>query len=247
MPAASPLSQCWSSVAVMDVILIPGFWLKADSLDGVVPALRAAGHRVRALTLPGLASVDDDRTGIGLADHVAAVVEVIDDTDGPVALVGHSGGGAIAHAAVDARPDRVTRVVYVDSGPLGDGGVINNELPAVDGEIPLPDWSVFEEEDLIDLDDELRERFRAISIPEPVGVATDRQVLRDPRRYDVPITVISCEFPTQMLREFMAKDHPYTAELAKIRDAKLVDLPTGHWPQFTKPAKLGAAIVEALT
>ena len=50
----------------------------------------------------------------------------------------------------------------------------------------------------------------------------------------------------QMLREFMAKDHPFTAELAKIRDAKLVDLPTGHWPQFTKPAELGAAIVEAL-
>jgi pimeloyl-ACP methyl ester carboxylesterase len=201
---------------------------------------------VRALTLPGLASVDDDRTGIGLADHVATVVQAIDDTDAPVALVGHSGGGAIAHAAVDARPDRVARVIYVDSGPLGDGGVINDELPVVNGEIPLPDWSVFEAEDLIDLDDEMRERFRAMSIPEPVGVATDRQVLRDPRRYDVPITVISCEFPAQMLREFMAKDHPFTAELAKVRDAKLVDLPTGHWPQFTKPAELGAAIVEAL-
>jgi len=230
----------------MDVILIPGFWLNADSWDGVVPALRAAGHRVRALTLPGLASVDDDRTGIGLADHVATVVQAIDATDAPVALVGHSGGGAIAHAAVDARPDRVARVVYVDSGPLGDGGVINDGLPVVNGEIPLPDWSVFEAEDLIDLDDELRERFRAMSIPEPVGVATDRQVLRDPRRYDVPITVISCEFPVQMLREFMAKDHPFTAELAKVRNAKLVDLPTGHWPQFTKPAELGAAIVEAL-
>ena len=146
----------------------------------MVPALQAAGHRVRALTLPGLESVEDDRTGIGLADHVAAVVKVIDDTDGPVALVGHSGGGAIAHGAVDARPDRVAHVVYVDSGPLGDGGVINDELPVVSGEIPLPDWSVFEEEDLVDLDDELRERFRAIAIPEPVRVATDRQVLQRP-------------------------------------------------------------------
>jgi hypothetical protein len=26
----------------------------------------------------------------------------------------------------------------------------------------------------------------------------------------------------------------------------LVDLPTGHWPQLTKPAQLGAAIAEAL-
>jgi pimeloyl-ACP methyl ester carboxylesterase len=71
-------------------------------------------------------------------------------------------------------------------------------------------------------------------------------VLRDPRRYDVPITVITCEFPVTMLRELMTKGHAYTAELARVNDARLVDLPTGHWPQFTKPAELGAAIVEAL-
>ena len=230
----------------MDVILIPGFWLNAASWDGVVPALAAAGHRVRALTLPGLASIDDHRAGLGLADHVAAVVEAIDEAEAPVALVGHSGGGAIAHAAVAARPDRVARVVYIDSLPLGDGDLINDELPVVNGEIPLPDWAVFQEEDLTDLDDRLRERFRAVSIPEPVGVATDRQVLRDPRRYDVPITVITCEFPVTMLRELMTKGHSYTAELAKVNDARLVDLPTGHWPQFTKPVELGAAIVAAL-
>lgn len=230
----------------MDVILIPGFWLNASSWDPVVPALEAAGHRVRALTLPGLASTDDDRTGIGLADHVAAVVDVIDEYDSPVALVGHSGGGAIVHAAVDARPDRVARVVYVDSGPLGDGDVINDELPAVDGEIPLPDWSVFGDEDLTDLTDELRERFRAVAVPQPLGVATDRQVLRDPRRYEVPITVITCEFPSAMLRDFMDQGHPYTAELARVSDATIIDLPTGHWPQLTKPSELGEAIVEAL-
>ena len=230
----------------MDVILIPGFWLDAASWAPVIPPLEAAGHRVRALTLPGLASTDDDRTGVGLADHVAAVVDVIDGYDSPVALVGHSGGGAIAHAAVDARPDRVARVVYVDSGPLGDGDVINDELPAVDGEIPLPDWSVFGDEDLTDLTDDLRERFRAVAVPQPLGVATDRQVLRDARRYEVPITVITCEFPSAMLRDFMEQGHPYTAELAKVRDVTIIDLPTGHWPQLTKPTELGAAIVEAL-
>jgi pimeloyl-ACP methyl ester carboxylesterase len=231
----------------MDVILIPGFWLNAASWDGIVPALEAAGHRVRALTLPGLASAGDDRAGVGLADHVAAVIDVIDSMDAPVALVGHSGGAAIAYAAVDARPDRVARVVDVDAVPLGDGDVINDELPVVDGEIPLPDWSVFGGEDLIDLDGALRERLRAEAIPEPLGVATDRQVLRDPRRYDVPLTVIACEFPAEMLRGLVAKDHPYTAELARVRDVTIVDLPTGHWPQFTKPAELGAAIVAALS
>ena len=246
MGAVGPVSAGMASVSVMDVVLIPGFWLNAASWDGVVPTLEGAGHRVRALTLPGLASIDQERADIGLADHVAAVVDVIDDIEAPVVLVGHSGGGAIAHAAVDARPDRVAHVVYVDSLPLGDSDSISEDLPVVNGEVPLPDWSEFGEEDLVDLDNGLRARFRAMSIPEPVRVTTDRQVLSDPRRYDVPITVISCEFPVRILRDWMAEGSSYTAELAKVKDATLVDLPTGHWPQITKPAELGAAVVDAL-
>ncbi|MGH9890880.1 MAG: alpha/beta fold hydrolase, partial [bacterium] len=182
----------------------------------------------------------------GLRDDVDAVVALIDSATEPVVLVGHSGGGAIAHAAVDARPDRVARVVYVDSGPLGDGGVINDEFPVVGNEIPLPDWSVFEEEDLVDLDDDLRASFRERAIPQPVRVGTDRQALTDPRRYDVPVTVIACEFPSAMLREWMDQGHPYTAELARIGSVELVDLPTGHWPQFTRPAELAGAILLAV-
>ena len=133
----------------MDIILIPGFWLDASSWDEVIPALRQAGHRVQALTLPGMESKDADRSQITLRDHVDAVVEVIDSVDpasGKVVLVGHSGGGAIAHAAADARPSRVARVVYVDSLPMGDGGLINDELPVENGEVPLPDWSLFDQE-----------------------------------------------------------------------------------------------------
>src|SRR5215213_2265667 len=174
----------------MEMILIPGFWLDGSSSDDVVPALEQAGHRAHALTLPGMESRSADRSEITLRDYVDAVVEVIDSVDptrGKVVLVGHSGGGAIAHAAVDARPDRVARVVYVDSGPLGEGGVINDELPVENGEVPLPDWSLFDEEDLIDLDDGLRAAFRARAVPSPAHVATDAQRLVDERRYDVPV------------------------------------------------------------
>src|SRR5262245_52320739 len=135
----------------MDLILIPGFWLDASSWDEVTPDLERAGHRVRPLTLPGLESQDADRRGVRLGDHVRAVVAAIDEADRPGVLVGHSGGGAVAHAAADARPDRVARVVYVDSVPLGHGGAINDHLPVVNGEIPLPDWAHFEEESLRDL------------------------------------------------------------------------------------------------
>lgn len=230
----------------MDIILVPGFWLDASSWSDVTPPLVAAGHRAVPLTLPGLEARDAPRAGIGLRDHINAVVAAVDGADQPVVLVGHSGGGAIIHGAVDARPDRVARAIYVDSGPLAEGGVINDELPADGDDVPLPPWEGFEDADLTDLDDGLRAMFRARAVPEPKGVAYDPQHLHDERRYGVPATVIACEFPSAVLKEWIDAGHPYVAELARIRDVEYVDLPTGHWPQFTRPADLGAAILAAV-
>jgi len=231
----------------MDIVLIPGFWLDGASWSEVAAPIRSAGHTVHALTLPGLESREADRSGIGLRDHVNAVVAVVDSLPDPVVLVGHSGGGAIAHAVADVRPDRIARVIYVDSGPLAHGGVINDELPVVNGEVPLPDWSVFEEEDLVDLDEGLRAKFRGIAIPEPVAVTSDKQVLSDDeRRYDVPVAVICCEFSSEALRGWMAQGDPNVSELTKVKDAELVDLPTGHWPQLTRPRDLATAILAAV-
>ncbi len=65
----------------MEIVLIPGFWLNGSSWDQVVPALKQAGHRTHALTLPGMESKAADRSQITLRDHVDAVVEVIDSID----------------------------------------------------------------------------------------------------------------------------------------------------------------------
>jgi hypothetical protein len=35
-------------------------------------------------------------------------------------------------------------------------------------------------------------------------------------------------------------------EFGKIRDVEFVDVPTGHWPQFTRPEELGRAIVASV-
>jgi pimeloyl-ACP methyl ester carboxylesterase len=230
----------------MQIILIPGLWLDASSWNDVFPVIEAAGHTTYPLTLPGMQSVDTDRSDITLRDHIDAVVAVIDSLGDGVVLVAHSGGALVAHGAVDARPDRVARVVYVDAVPVGDGGVINDELPTDNGDVPLPDWSLFEEADLVDLTDELRDRFRSRAIPSPVHVAQDPIHLTDERRYDVPVTVIACEFPSAQIQEWIGQGVPYVKELATIRDVQYVDLPTGHWPQFTKPTELGEAITTAV-
>jgi pimeloyl-ACP methyl ester carboxylesterase len=227
----------------MDVILIPGFWLDSSAWDDIVPAVRAAGHEPKAVTLPGLVPADPE---VGLRDQADYVVGLVDATAGPVVLVGHSGGGAVAHAVVDARPDRIAKVIYVDALPLGEGGIINDEFTAVDGMVPLPARDEFDEESVVDLDDAKWAAFQARALPIPEKVATEKQVLSDPRRYDVPVTVITCELPESTLRELMAKGHPYTAELAAVKNYDIVELPTSHWPMFTKPAELAALIAAAL-
>jgi pimeloyl-ACP methyl ester carboxylesterase len=233
----------------MDIILVPGLWLDGSSWDEVVPVLEQAGHRTHALTLPGMESNDADRSEITLRDHVGAVIEVIDSIDpgeGRVVLVGHSAGGAIAHAAVDARPDRVARVVYVGGFPTGDGDALADGYPAENGEVPLPDWSDFEDEELVDLDAQARAEFRERAIPSPEHVTRDPQQLVDERRYDVPVTVIATEFTSEMLRQWIEQGLAPVREFTRIRDVEYVDLPTGHWPQFTRPEELGRAILASL-
>jgi pimeloyl-ACP methyl ester carboxylesterase len=232
---------------VTDIILVPGLWLDGSSWDQVVPTLERAGHHAHPLTLPGMESRDADRSRVTLRDHVDAVVEAIDAcaADGQVVLVGHSGGCGIAHAAVDARPDRVARVVYVGGFPAGPGDTIADEFPAEDGEVPLPDWSAFEEADLVDLDDQARAAFRDRAIPSPARVVGDPQRLSDERRYDVPVTVIATEFTGDMLRGWIERGLAPVRELARLHEVEYVDLPTGHWPQFTRPEELARAILRA--
>jgi len=230
----------------MQIVLIPGFWLDGDSWGGVATALVDAGHDVQSLTLPGKHRGDTDLAGIGLRTHVDAVLEAVDALNGPVVLVGHSGGGTIAWAVADARPGRIARVVFVDAIPMPAGTCINDELPVVGDAVPLPDWSVFEPEDLIDLDDELRAHFRAIAVPEPKGVAHEPTRLDDPARFTVPVTIIACQFPADLIRQAIANEREWAGEVAGMQHLEIIEVPTGHWPQFTKPAELAEGILTAV-
>lgn len=229
----------------MDVILVPGFWLRGDSWDEVVPVVEAAGHRAHPLTRPGLAEGDDPASAT-LADQVAAIVAAIDRLETPVVLVGHSGGGPMVYAAAEQRLDRVARIVYVDTWPLPQGMPNNDELPVVDGAVPLPDWSVFDEADLRDLDEAGRARLAALAVPEPASSARDPQSFTgDDRRRGIPTTLIASSHTEAEYREWFAS--PFFAELAALDDVTWVELPTGHWPQLTRPRELGEAIVAAIS
>ncbi|PSL06888.1 pimeloyl-ACP methyl ester carboxylesterase [Haloactinopolyspora alba] len=233
----------------MDIILVPGLWLDASSWDAVTPTLERSGHRVQALTLPGMESKDADRSGITLQDHVKAVVAAIDATDpadGPVLLVGHSVGCGICHGAVDARPERVARVVHIGGFPAPAGTPMLPGLPAENGEVSMPDWTELgEEANIVDFDADSLAQFYADAIPAPEGVLTGALELSDQRRYDVPVTAVCPEYTATDLRRWLADHEEPVSELAKVRDVEYVDLSSGHWPQLTQPTELAQVILDA--
>lgn len=62
----------------------------------------------------------------------------------------------------------------------------------------------------------------------------------------MPVTVISTEFISEMLRGWIERGLAPVREFTKIRNVDHVDLPTGHWPQFTRPEALGRAILASI-
>jgi pimeloyl-ACP methyl ester carboxylesterase len=83
----------------------------------------------------------------------------------------------------------------------------------------------------------------AAAIPVPEGVAKGVVHLTDERRFDVPVVVVCPEFtPAQAQAWIDAGDVP---ELAKAGRLEFVDIDSGHWPMFTKPAELARLLAAA--
>ena len=200
--------------------------------------------------MPGVGEPASSTSEIGMAEWVAAVVDEIDASEGDVVVVGHSGGGNVAYGAVDARPDRVARMVFLDTFPPGDGHTVS-EFPVVGGVVPFPGWDFFDEMDVADLDAATRDAALVRVSSVPARVPTDPLRLRDPRRREVPATMITNTVSTAEIRGIIEAAPAWAAELAAIADLELIqivddDERPGHWPQFSKPARVADAILRAI-
>jgi pimeloyl-ACP methyl ester carboxylesterase len=227
------------------IILVPGFWLGAWAWDEVVESLRADGHDVTAITLPGLESMDADRAGVTFEDHVAAIVRAVEAASAPVVLAVHSASGFSGYAASDRVPDRIAAMVYVDTAP----GIAPMDPDFADDEKPM-DWSEIEAEENLDgLSDAQKETFRQRAIPVPGGVLRGSVALTNDARNDIPSTLICTGFTAEQYRTY-ASEHPewpFLAGVPQLRSTTWIDLPTSHWPMWSRPRDLARIIGDVAT
>ncbi|WP_211247873.1 alpha/beta hydrolase [Cryptosporangium arvum] len=97
---------------IMQYVFVPGAWHGGWAWHPVARRVRAAGHGVTALTMPGL-SLGEDSGRLRLADAVDFLVDEVERRDlVDVVLVGHSWGGIPVVAAAERLRKRLARLDF---------------------------------------------------------------------------------------------------------------------------------------
>ncbi len=232
------------SMKAAPIILVPGWWLGAWAWDEVASTLRANGHDVTALTLPGLESADADRSSITQSDHVAAIVEAVGAAPSPVVLAVHSGAGFTGYAASDRIPERIAAMVYVDTG--AGVGAPDAEFTEPEKPLPSPD-ELAANENLDGLSEEQLRTFRERAVPEPGGVLREAIELTNDARRDIPSTVICTGYTSKEYKDAVEAGYDFAVGLRDLRHLEWVDLPTSHWVMWSKPQELAEIIADVAT
>jgi pimeloyl-ACP methyl ester carboxylesterase len=223
------------------IILVPGWWLGAWAWDQVADTLRAEGFDVTAITLPGLESAAADRSRITFADHVDAICDAIAARPEPVVLVVHSASGFSGYAASDRLPERIAAMVYVDSAP--GKGAMAAEFEGAEKPLP-PLEELAESENLDGLSPEQLATFRDRAVPVPGGVLRGSADLTNEARRDIPTTIIATGFSSDGYKEGVKEGYPFLAGVPELGHLTWVDLPTSHWPMWSRPSDLAKIIAD---
>jgi pimeloyl-ACP methyl ester carboxylesterase len=237
-------------------VLVGGAWLGGWCWKPVARRLRDQGHDAYPGTLTGLGErVHRASPEVDLETHITDVVNLI-EFEGlrEVVLLGHSYAGIVVTGAADRVPERIGQLVYLDSGPVPEGlAFLDMQPPEVrehaerevathgDGwRLPVPSWDELENvygASLEGLDEQRRALMRTRAVAQPFGTYTQPLRLANAAREALPKMLITNSFPLAQVKELIASEHPWFRELAGP-EWRLLDLPTGHWPMFSRPDDL---------
>lgn len=234
-------------------VLVHGMYHGGWCWRQVASQLRTAGVATYVPTLTGLGERSHLLSpAVGFRTHVEDVVNVIDwEGLDDVILVGHSYGGTVVHRVADLVPERIGRVVYLDSThfdlerldpevrprppeepePTGPAGVMCYPVPR-----DPTRWGVTSN----DLLAWILPRLSA----QPTATRADaREFTADPM-HDIRRTYIAC------LRDAWGKpvdsaSRPVWERVASSPLFKLVEIDEPHEAFFTNPALVARLFLEA--
>ncbi len=235
-------------------VLVPGFWLGGWAWREVAEPLRAAGHTVYPVTLTGLGErVHLAGPHVDLDTHIADVVNLLRyEQLQAVVLVGHSYAGTVIAGVADQVPERIARLIFVDTWPLPNGVAhIEANSPesrrqqeqwvAEQGDgwrLPMPSWEELDQgNDLRGLGEAERRLMRERAVDQPFGALQQPVRLQNPLREALPKTAIWTSMTVAEVQEMIAA-YPAMCSSLTAPGWQFIELPTGHWPMFSRPRDL---------
>ena len=241
-------------------VLVGGGWLGGWCWQGIARRLREEGHDAYPVTLTGLGErVHLASPQVDLETHIIDVVNLIEFEDlQDVVLLGHSYAGVVVTGVADRVPDRISQLVYLDTGPLPDGTALIETFPAdarrhIERQVeesgggwrfPVPppeELATFGS--LEGLDDAQLELLRSRAVNQPFGTFTQPLRLENPAREVLPKVGILCSFSPEEVRAIIESGNPVFREMASPT-WRFVELPTGHYPMFSRPEDLAAELLD---
>lgn len=231
-----------------EVVLVHGANHGGWCWERLVPLLEAAGHRVYAPTLTGLAERAAELTpDVGLETHVDDIASLIEGEGlQNVVLVAHSAAGAVVPGVSERCEARISHLVFLDAFLPGDGESVLDVEPPGSREAFLAvardqgdGWRIPRQESLLD-------RWGLIN-------PADRRWVWE-RLTDMPLR--ACTDPVEapggavqrLPRAFIDLTDPKNPGVvpstarACSQGLKMMEIETGHEAMITEPAQLAATI-----
>ncbi|SFS82166.1 Pimeloyl-ACP methyl ester carboxylesterase [Mucilaginibacter polytrichastri] len=94
------------------IVLVHGAWTDASSWQAVTPLLKAKGHEVIEVNLPGHGKDSTAITAISFQSYVETVKAAIGDRKN-VILVGHSMSGLVVSQVAEEIPGQISKLIYL--------------------------------------------------------------------------------------------------------------------------------------
>jgi pimeloyl-ACP methyl ester carboxylesterase len=235
-------------------VLVGGAWLGGWCWQPIARRLRENGHDAYPVTLTGLGEREHLASPeVDLETHITDVVNLVEFEDlHDVVLLGHSYAGLVVTAASDRIPGRISRLVYLDTGPLPSGTALIEMFPPearrhIEGQVeelgegwrfPMPPPEELANMGSLEgLDEADLALLRSRAVPQPFGTYTQPLRLENPSREELSRICILCSFSLDQVQAAIASGDPMFRELSGS-NWQFIELPTGHWPMFSRPDDL---------
>ena len=233
----------------LNILLVHGAWHGAWCWHEVSARLKATGHLVAAIDLPGHGPRQAEAASI--ESYGAAVAEALRQADGPAAVFGHSMGGIAISAGAECLPERIRSLIYLCAFAPLDGDSLST-LAADDSAAVLSSHlAVLDDGRFIVKDEGLEPSFYADCSEAQIELARLSLTPQQAAPLGSPLSLSQARFGT-LRKAYIFCEHDRAIGFAKQRAmaeragiTATRTLATSHSPFFSAPDALVKAI-EAL-